>query len=652
MRKLLQFLCGSAFVATAGAAMAAGQTTSLPTQAATRVEDGVALRSAETFAQLPGIENPEISPDGKRVAARIAVRNRQYLAVFEIAGGQPRLIDPTPAEINWWHWVNDEWLVMGAGKLVPFEADQWYVSRAYGVSASSAKIVPLVSNAAQDADDVLWTAKDGSSRILLAYQTSVYEDDEGFWPRVDEVDVSTGKTKPVVAPHGGVMSWYADGSGVVRIGVGHSKDGRDVHLLYRADPKATFRTVQNTTAANEDLIVPALFLPDRDKALTYANDEHGFRALYELDLKTLERGRQVMATPGFDLGGLVPDSAGTGFLGVGVSGERSGMRWVDPDMQAIETELRQYVNGGRSRIESFDRSRTHVIFYVGSPDSPGAYFIYDRAKHEVAALDFVNQTLKLHRLNPVQTIHYQARDGLDISAVLTKPAGKTGALPLIVMPHGGPFARDYESWDWIAQFMATRGYVVVQPNYRGSSGFGAAFAERGQGQWGLAMQDDLNDAVTALAKQGVVDPKRVCMVGASYGGYAAIRAAQRDGALYRCAVSFAGISDMNKMLRTDSRFLNSGASHDWTLKQAPDLKSVSSINFIDQFSIPLLLVHGTKDQVVAVGQSRSLASKLKAAGKTVEYVEQPEGDHHFSRYEDRLSFLKALEAWLDKYNPA
>lgn len=270
----------------------------------------------------------------------------------------------------------------------------------------------------------------------------------------------------------------------------------------------------------------------------------------------------------------------------------------------------------------------------------------------LAPLGFDNLTIKMRRMHPVRTIRYKARDGLDIAAVLTLPYGRDAKLPLIVMPHGGPVARDSETWDWWAQFLADRGYAVVQPNYRGSSGYGTPFTEKGEGQWGLAMQDDLDDAVKALAAQGIADPARVCMVGASYGGYAAIRAAQRDGDKYRCAVSYAGVSDLHRMIQYQKNFLFSGSRGDWLREQAPDLKNVSPLNFPEQFSIPLLLVHGDQDLVVPPAQSRVLAQKLKDAGKDVTYIVQPEGDHHFSRTEDRLAFLKALEAFLKKHNPA
>ena len=218
--------------------------------------------------------------------------------------------------------------------------------------------------------------------------------------------------------------------------------------------------------------------------------------------------------------------------------------------------------------------------------------------------------------NPVKTIRYKARDGLEISAVLTLPRERDAKqLPLILMPHGGPFARDSETWNWWAQFLAERGYAVLQPNYRGSSGYGAAFAEKGEGQWGLAMQDDLNDALDWAVKQGIADAKRVCIAGASYGGYAAMRAAQRDGERFRCAVSYAGVSDLTSMMRYDSRFLNHGTRRDWMKEQAPDFRAVSPIYFPEQFSVPILLMHGKKDLRVQVKQSREMAEKLDKAGK-------------------------------------
>lgn len=607
----------------------------------------------EAFAEIPQIEDPELSPDGKQVAGKLAIQGRQYFAVLTLGSdAQPKLLNPGKADLNWWSWVNDEWLVVGIGQEVPVEGDTWYVTRALGYSAITGKVVQLARNAAQNGDDIIWRAHDGSARVMLAYQTSIYTNEPGFWPQVDEIDLATGKRRTVVPSKPGVASWYADGDGVVRMGIGMSEDGRSRRVHYRDRHGALFRTIDKAKTRDERLTVPALFLRDKGKALIIDDDEGGFSALYELDLTTLERGKQLFASKGYDIGRLVRDASGFGYLGVAVNEDRPEIRWTDPEMVSMQTAVSGLVKGAQTRIVSTSSDRSRAIVAVGGADAPGGYFVYASATKTMEPLGFNNQTIRLRRMHPVRTIRYKARDGLEIAAVLTLPRDRKEKLPLIVMPHGGPFARDSETWDWWTQFLADRGYAVIQPNYRGSSGYGTRFTEKGEGQWGLAMQDDLDDSVKALADLGIADPARVCMVGASYGGYAAIRAAQRDGKKYRCAVSYAGVSDLNRMLKHQRNFLYGGARGDWLRKQAPDLKNVSPLNFPEEFSIPLLLVHGDEDRVVPPVQSKVLAQKLKAAGKDLTYIVQPEADHHFSRTEDRLEFLKALEAFLKKHNPA
>ncbi len=608
----------------------------------------------EIFAELPAIEDPEIAPGGKTLAAKVANKGTQYFAIVPLEGGAPRLIGLGEVDLNWWKWVNDEWLVIGIGRLAPVEGDEWYITRAAAVNVVTGKITVLAAkDAAQSADDVIWVAKDGTPRVMMALQTSVYSNEQGFYPRVEEINLATGRRKVVQTSREGVWSWYSDGSGVVRMGIGMTDDGRSRRLLYRDHDGNAYRVIDRAKTRDDTLTVPAMFLPDLGKAVMVGDDDKGLSALYELDLATLKRGKMLFATPGFDIGGPVPAADGFHYLGVRVNRDRPGIEWTDPEMAALQARVAGMIKGGEPEIVSLNRDHSKAIVRVGFSNAPGAYFLFEPAKDSMALLGLNNETLAMKRLHRVRTIRYKARDGLEIAAVLTLPRGAEAKnLPLIVMPHGGPFARDTEEWDWWTQFLADRGYAVIQPNYRGSSGYGTPFTEKGEGQWGLAMQDDLNDAVKALADQGIADPKRVCMVGASYGGYAAMRAAQRDGTLYRCAVSYAGVSDLNRMQRQDARFLGSGARKDWLREQAPDLKGVSPLFAPGQFSIPVLLFHGKKDRVVQPVQSRLMAKELKAAGKDVTYVEQPEGDHHFSRSADRLEFLKALEAFLAKHNPA
>lgn len=233
------------------------------------------------------------------------------------------------------------------------------------------------------------------------------------------------------------------------------------------------------------------------------------------------------------------------------------------------------------------------------------------------------------------------------------PRGRTAkALPFIVMPHGGPWAHDTLTYDYWAQYLAEQGYGVIQPNFRGSTGYGQAFVDKGHGEIGLAMQDDLTDALKWAVGEGLADPARVCIVGASYGGYAAMWGIAKDPDLYRCAISIAGVSNLRKEV---SDF--GGASHEnlyrtqWG-RMSRDFAAVSPINAIERIKVPLLLIHGKKDVTVNHAQSDRMHSAMRRAGKASEFLSLPLADHYFAREADRLALLNAMGAFLQKHNPA
>jgi len=609
----------------------------------------------EAFATLPFIEAPQLSPDGTRVAARIAVHGKQRLAIIPLADkSKTASIDPGKQDLNGWQWVNDQWLVVRTGKSQPVEGDDFYVTRALSVSADGKKIIPLVVDPmGQQGDDILWTAHDGSPHVLLAMQRSIYAGPD-FWPEVRDFDVSTGRSKMVAHAIDTVMSWYADGAGVVRYGVGYEDSNRSYRALYRDQQNTSFHVIERAKGAGNSLDnYPKLFLPEPGKALAIHDDANGFSTIYPLDLKTMTRGAPLYSVPGYDLDTLLTDDNHTQMIGARYTDTYVRTHWIDPALATIQADFDKALGNRRAEIVSWNSDRSELLVKVASASTPGSYYLYAPKEGVLHLLALINSQLAGKQLAPVKTITYKARDGLEIRAVLTLPAGRAAKdLPLILMPHGGPIARDDESWDWWVQFLANRGYAVLQPNYRGSSGYGTKFTDLGKGQWGLAMQDDLTDAVAWATHEGLADAKRVCIVGGSYGGYAALRAAQRDKGVYRCAVSFAGVSDMPGMIRYDGAFLNGGRNKDYFRERAPDLTAVSPANFAADFSIPVLLMHGNDDTTVPVKQSRLMVSRLKAAGKTYRYVEQPGGDHHLSSEADRVQFLKELEAFLKQYNPA
>jgi dipeptidyl aminopeptidase/acylaminoacyl peptidase len=257
----------------------------------------------------------------------------------------------------------------------------------------------------------------------------------------------------------------------------------------------------------------------------------------------------------------------------------------------------------------------------------------------------------------MDSVSYAARDGLQIPAYLTLPRGiEAKQLPLIVMPHGGPFLRDEWGYDTWVQFLANRGYVVLQPNFRGSTGYGRDFVVKGEGQWGRTMQDDLDDGVKWLVEQGKVDPKRVCIMGGSYGGYAALWAAARNPEIYRCAISFAGISDLAAMIKYDRRaFAATRYYTAWRERvqgdKSFDLNTVSPLYAIDRINIPLLIAHGSDDENVPLAQSKKLHEALLKAKKPHSYIVYEGEGHGFDKPENATAFLEQVDQFLRTNNP-
>jgi dipeptidyl aminopeptidase/acylaminoacyl peptidase len=261
-------------------------------------------------------------------------------------------------------------------------------------------------------------------------------------------------------------------------------------------------------------------------------------------------------------------------------------------------------------------------------------------------------------VGPTSIVVYKAADGLEIHGVLTLPPGRDPkVLPLVVLPHGGPQDHDVLGFDWTAQAYASRGYAVFQPNFRGSDGYGLDFRNAGFGQWGRKMQTDISDGVAELARRGVIDPKRASIVGASYGGYAALAGVTVQQGLYRCAVSYAGVSDLNYLISREvgddenagARYLRRflGAEHGEAA-----VRDLSPARLAARADAPILLIHGESDTVVPIGQSREMERVLKQAGKSVEFVQLKGEDHWLSRDAMRKAMLAAAVAFVENHNPA
>jgi acetyl esterase/lipase len=333
--------------------------------------------------------------------------------------------------------------------------------------------------------------------------------------------------------------------------------------------------------------------------------------------------------------------------------------FFDNELQAHWDAVLRAFPGERVDLLSHSDDYSRLLVRVFGAKDGYVYSLFDWYSHQATLLGKVYEGVE--SVAEMKHITYQAADGLEIPAYLTLPRGRAEAnLPLIVLPHGGPWAADTDRFDWWAQALANEGYAVLQPNYRGST-VSDRFVAAGYGEWGRKMQTDLSDGVRYLARQGTIDPKRVCIVGGSYGGYAALAGITLDPGVYRCAVSVAGISDLKRMLywinenngqRGDNvvqrywdRFLGVSSPSD------PTLRAISPIEHIAAVTAPVLLIHGRDDTMVPFDQSEVMADALKHAGKSVEFVTLKHEDHWLSRSATRLQMLQATVAFLKANNP-
>jgi dipeptidyl aminopeptidase/acylaminoacyl peptidase len=357
----------------------------------------------------------------------------------------------------------------------------------------------------------------------------------------------------------------------------------------------------------------------------------------------------------YDVDATIIDPWTQRIMGAAVTKDMTEYRYFDPEMEALQKVLESVFPGTSVHAVSWDQAQTKVIVAVDGQREPRVYYLLDRTTGKPTRLTTTYKELTEADLGEVKPYPYKARDGLEIPAYLTLPPGKSlKNLPVVIMPHGGPMRRDKLEFDWMAQFLANRGYAVLQPNFRGSSGYGVKFLEAGYGQWGLKMQDDITDGVMKLIADGIADPKRICIVGGSYGGYAALAGAAFTPDLYACAVSWAGVSDLGEFLRTRSQDFgrDSAMISSWSRfigdrdNDSAKLEAASPADNAARIKCPILLMHGTADSTVRINQSEIMRRALERAKKHVEFIEFDKESHYMETAATRIRVLKELERFL------
>lgn len=610
---------------------------------------------AEAFGRLPLIEDPVLSPNGTYFALTQRAGDRAALAIYPRAGGTPYVGLHEDAEIAFHRWATDERILLALRAAQDREGVPTTETRLVALDWNGENVRQLQDRRFNDGyfvgqiqTDIVHILPDEPDHILLSL-----DPDGNLTYAVFKMNIRTGRSTMVQGPIGKTFDWTADRDGDIRLRRNYDiKEGVSTWFA-RAKTTDQWTQIGMDSTGTDQIFTPIRFTADPDKLYVLKAVDGGTDGVYIYDLPSNRIEELVFHDPDIDPGPIAASPLTGEPLFVSFVRDRPEVRFFNANFETYMMDMQRILPDTENRIVSMTSDEKVRIIRAEAPRFPPTYYLHEVGSPNIIRLGKAYPDLSPEVLSDVRPYPYTARDGLRIAAYLTMPAGKgERSLPLVVLPHGGPHARDYIQFDWLAQFIASRGYAVLQPNFRGSAGYGDAFAARSDGEWGLSMQDDLEDGVRKLIADGIADPGRIAIVGASYGGYAALMGTVRTPDLYRCAISIAGIGDLIDLLVDSEDYSSQGywrreIGSRWEDRER--LLQVSPRRQVDRITAPILLIHGTADRSVPESQSRAMARALSSAGKDHELLILKDADHYLSRGVDRIETLKAIERFLARH---
>lgn len=613
----------------------------------------------QVFSQLPQMTDARLSPDGTQVAFISALNGRYHVVIERFKPEFSRTILPPidDLDFDWVEWASNERLVLAASYSARRSVVQTTETRLFSVAPDGEDFKSIIrpgrfketgSRLAKDLptpqlqDNVIGWLPADPDHILVALDSNFDGSDE-----VRIIDVTDGSFDLAVNLAAGNYEWLPDQEGVVRVGWQYDSDDNRLEVLIKDDDD----WVNHSSAAwVTDGYYPVAFTSDPDVLYVQGSIHSGMSAIRTVRISTGEFGETIFERDNIDAGYVVSNDSTRNAAGVYYVEHLPAIEYFDDMMRRLKRNVDAALPNTTNVIASVSDSYRQVLILAYSDIDAGSYYLWDR---DAKTLDFYAaqyKDLDEGRLSPVKGVSYKARDGLSIPAYLTLPGDSEGEnLPTVVLPHGGPQARDDMSYEFISQFLASRGYAVLRPNFRGSSGYGHAFQAAGYSEWGGLMQDDVTDGANWLIAEGIADPDRICIVGASYGGYAAAMGAVKTPELYRCAASINGVLDLPRHRLDDTRYIG---GEDWIEHmglEGESAKAVSPYHQAESIKIPMLIVQSLDDTRVHREQGQAMANRLQELGKDVTYVEVEFGGHSIRNVDGRAQLLFALDAFLEQH---
>ncbi|MGD9597881.1 MAG: alpha/beta fold hydrolase [Steroidobacteraceae bacterium] len=604
------------------------------------------------------VRDADLSPDGQRIAIATATSTTtsDEVAIISLTGageieGKRRIALPGAERtiVEWVAWATDRRLLMS----VLINPTGFPTRRIYAINADGTGFTALFAGSdsilrrTYDLGQILDFSEAEEGRVAIPAWV-------GGVNQLYSVNIFTGAATPIAKGRSGTIAWGVQkGQAVLRFDTNYR--GSVITVYGRATPDDSWEQLTRYArrdGAPEWEYVADGSLPGEIYVLSHHSGEDK-ASVYQFDLARKTYGERIASHADFDLQGVLK-----------VRGRYYGAWYYDDRLHYLldDKTLQRHIDGvnryfgdvANVRIAGLDRNASRVLLRVDGSTMPVDYYLYDTVRKNLQFLRASWPGIEPERLATTEVIRTTTRDGLVLGSYLTRLRGAKPPLPLVVMPHGGPEARDHLGYDRIVQAFAAQGWAVLQTNFRGSGGYGKAFAEAGYRQWSLRMQDDLTDAVDDVVRRGLIDPRRIAISGASYGGYAALAGVVSTPDLFRAAISLAGVSDLGEFLdwkREDGA--DSESYRYWVKligdrkKDSASVKAASPRLRAAEIKVPVLLVHGVDDATVPIEQSRLMKAALEKLGKPVQLIEVAGEGHSGWSVENDVRYVEAAIKFLE-----
>ena len=621
-------------------------------------------QDAKTFGKRESARSVNVSPSGDQVVMLIGgPAGSTIVKVFNLTNGNSKAIlgsKDSKESLDWCDFANEQKLICRYsgisrvdGVLIPFSRHMLVAADGSGMKALGQKASDKDKGLRQfDGRIVDWMPEDGTA-VLMARQylaeegttgTNVSRTISGL--AVDRIELDTMDFKTIEHPRDAISNYMTDGQGNVRLAIIDSEFAGELtgktRFRYRKAGSRDWQPLGEWVSSTNDGIYPVAIEGQSNSAFILKKT-NGRDALYRMSLDGSGAMNMIASNPKVDITGVVRVGRGRKVIGYTYSDEMNRAVYFDEEYDKLATSLGKALP--KSPLIDFEGSSTDqqkLLIFAGADTHPGTYMYLDRASKKLSTIADVRPELDGRALASVKAVTYTAADGTKIPAYVTIPAGSSGKnMPAVVLPHGGPSSRDQWGFDWLPQFLASRGYVVMQPQYRGSAGYGQDFLNgNALRNWRAAMSD-IADSARYLAKEGIADANRVAIVGWSYGGYAALQSAATQPGLYKAAVAIAPVTDLGQLKKDAENYTNARLVAE-QVGSGPHIAEGSPARLAGNIQVPVLLFHGDLDINVDVGHSERMTSALKKAGKNVQYTRYPDLDHALDDSNARADMLMKI----------